>query len=206
VNVSLLRDVHHVPGARGWVRKQVLRSVARVVEWTTKLPGRGMNVSRVEDWLWVGGSVPRAQYAALAAQGLTAVIDLRAERCDDAAALRALGLELLHVPVLDRYPPSVEQLMKGVEWALPRLQAGGRLYAHCEHGVGRGPLMGLAVMVARGWEATEAYRLLRQARWQATLNDRQLGGLADFSTAWAARAGPVPNTSGRIASPSATGT
>jgi protein-tyrosine phosphatase len=203
VSVSLLRQVHHVPGVRGWVRKQVLRSVARVVEWTTKLPGRAMNVSRVNEWLWVGGSVARSQYPALAAQGLTCVIDLRAERWDDAAALNALGLELLHLPVVDRYPPSVEQLMKGVEWALPRVKAGGRLYAHCEHGVGRGPLMGLAVMVAQGWEATEAYRALRKTRWQATLNDRQLGGLADFATAWAAKMETQKQSAGV---PGATGT
>jgi protein-tyrosine phosphatase len=205
VNVSLLREVHHVPGVRGWVRKQVLRSVARVVEWTTKLPGRGMNVSQVNEWLWVGGSVPRSQYAALQAQGITAVIDLRAERCDDAAALAALGIELFHLPVTDRYPPSVEQLMKGVEWALPRLKAGGKLYTHCEHGVGRGPLMGLAVLVAQGADVKEAYRALRERRWQATLNDRQLGGLADFTVAWEARkaqeGGAIPP-----ASPEATGT
>lgn len=198
-HVSLLRDVHHVPGVRGWVRKQVLRSVARVVEWTTKLPGRGLNVSRVNEWLLVGGSVPRACYARLAAEGVTAVIDLRAERCDDAAALAALGIELLNLPVTDRYPPSVEQLMRGVEWALPRLEAGGTLYTHCEHGVGRGPLMGLAVMVARGWDAPEAYRALRKARWQATLNDRQLGGLSDFVDAWKQRA-PTSGPDGRAAS------
>src|SRR5688572_4222797 len=136
-----------------------------------------MNISRVNDWLWVGGSVPRSQYPALAEQGITAIIDLRAERCDDAAALAALGIELLHLPVTDRFPPSVEQLMKGVEWALPLLKAGGRLFTHCEHGVGRGPLMGLAVLVAQGADVTEAYRALREVRWQATLNDRQLRGL-----------------------------
>ena len=188
MSVSLLRDVHHVPGVRGWVRKQVLRSVARCVEWTTKLPGQGLNVSRVNDWLHVGGGVPRSRYMELKARGVTAVIDLRAERCDDAQALAALGIEFFHLPVTDRYPPSVEQLMRGVEWALPRVEKGGHLFAHCEHGVGRGPLMGLAVMVARGWEAPEAYRALRKARWQSTLNDRQLGGLADFVEAWKARA------------------
>ncbi|MBU8895798.1 dual specificity protein phosphatase family protein [Corallococcus sp. M34] len=185
---SLLRSVHHVPGVRGWVRKQVLRVVARGVEWTTKLPGRrALNVSRVNAWLHVGGSVPRSRYAELKAQGITAVIDLRAERQDDAEALAALGIDLLHLPVTDRYPPSVEQLSRGVEWALPRLDAGGVLYTHCEHGVGRGPLMGLAVMVARGWDAPDAYRALREARWQATLNDRQLRGLADFVAGWTAR-------------------
>ncbi|WP_163997622.1 protein-tyrosine phosphatase family protein [Pyxidicoccus caerfyrddinensis] len=189
MSVSLLRDVHHVPGVRGWVRKQVLRSVARCVEWTTKLPGQGLNVSRVNDWLHVGGGVPRSRYAELKARGITAVIDLRAERCDDAKALAALGIEFFHLPVTDRYPPSVEQLMRGVEWALPRVEKGGHLFTHCEHGVGRGPLMGLAVMVARGWEAPDAYRELRKARWQSTLNDRQLGGLADFVEAWKSRTG-----------------
>jgi hypothetical protein len=182
-----LREVHHVPGVRGWVRKQVLRSVARCVEWTTKVPGQGLNISGVNEWLHVGGSVPPSRYGELKALGITAVIDLRAERCDDAGALKALGIELLNLPVTDRYAPSVEQLMQGVEWALPRLQAGGHLYAHCEHGVGRGPLMGLAVMVARGAHAPEAYRVLRKARWQCTLNDRQLQGLADFVDAWARR-------------------
>ncbi|GEL70000.1 MULTISPECIES: protein-tyrosine phosphatase family protein [Myxococcus] len=187
MSFALLREVHHVPGVRGWVRKQVLRSVARCVEWTTKLPGRGLNVSQVNDWLYVGGAVPRSRYAELKARGITAVIDVRGERCDDAEALKALGIELLNLPVTDRYPPSVEQLMRGVEWALPRLEQGGTLYTHCEHGVGRGPLVGLAVMVARGWEAPAAYRELRQARWQSTLNDRQLNGLADFVAAWQAR-------------------
>lgn len=187
MSFTLLREVHHVPGVRGWVRKQVLRSVARCVEWTTKLPGRGLNVSQVNDWLYVGGAVPRSRYAELKARGITAVIDVRGERCDDAEALKALGIELLNLPVTDRYPPSVEQVMRGVEWALPRLEQGGTLYTHCEHGVGRGPLIGLAVMVARGWEAPVAYRELRQARWQSTLNDRQLNGLADFVAAWQAR-------------------
>lgn len=200
-HVSLLRDVHHVPGVRGWVRKQVLRSVARVVEWTTKLPGRDMNASRINEWLWVGGAVPRSDYPRLQAAGVTAIIDMRSERRDDEAALAALGIELLHLPVTDRYPPSVEQLMRGVEWALPRIEQGGTLYTHCEHGVGRGPMMGLAVMVARGWDVTEAYRAVREARWVVTLNDRQLGGLSDFVDAWQARTSQGgTGTGGRSAS------
>jgi hypothetical protein len=46
--------------------------------------------------------------------------------------------------------------------------------------------MRLAVMVARGAHAPDAYREVRKARWQTTLNDRQFDGLADFVTAWAA--------------------
>ena len=37
----------------------------------------------------------------------------------------------------------------------------------------------------------EAYRHLRHCRWQATLNDRQLAGLADFAEAWVAAPEPA---------------
>jgi hypothetical protein len=186
MSVARLRAVHERPGVAGWLARQSLRSLARAVEWTTKLPGPHLNLSTVTDGLCVGGAVPRARYPQLAALGITGVIDLRAECSDDRAALRALGIELLHLPAPDRYPPGREQLMEGVRWGLPRLLARGRLFVHCEHGVGRGPLMGLSLMIAQGWDAIEAYRHLRRCRWQATLNDRQLAGLADFAEAWAA--------------------
>ena len=45
------------------------------------------------------------------------------------------------------------------------------------HGAGRGPLLGAAVLVAGGYPAGEAMRVMRTRRWQATPNARQLEGL-----------------------------
>ena len=165
MSVSTLRDVHHMPGILGWVRKQLLRSRARLMEATARLRARTLNVSRVNEQLLVGGHVPVAAYARLRAMGITHVIDVRAERCDDREAL-------------------------------PRLANGGQLFCHCEHGVGRGPSMALAILVAQGWDATDAYRLIRKARWRVTLNDRQLEGLMRFVES--THAAPVPAGTSRF--------
>jgi len=175
---------------RGLVRwytlfgKLWLRGVARILEYSTKLHRQSLNLSRITDQLVVGGSIPSRGYPRLKAMGVTAVIDLREEAKDDEAALAKLGIELLYLPATDRYAASQDQLRQGVEWALERLGQGGQVYAHCKHGVGRGPLMGLAIMVAQGQTSSSALRLLRSKRWQAAPNDRQLAALLDFERAW----------------------
>lgn len=183
MSLDLLQDVHRPRGTFGWVRKQLLRGSARVIEWTTLLHRKTMNLAQVNEFLWVGGEIRRADYGKLAALGVTAVIDMRAERKDDAALLGKHGIELLHLPAPDHFAPSRDQLESGTQWALARLEKGGKVYTHCQHGVGRGPLMGLCILVGRGMAPQTAYSLMRQHRWQATLNDRQLAALADFSAA-----------------------
>ena len=182
---------------RGLVRwytllgKYWLRGVARILEYSTKLNRRSLNLSRITDQLIVGGGIPTWAYPRLKAMGVTAVIDLREEAKDDEAALAKLGIELLYLPATDRYAASQDQMRQGVEWAIERIERGGQVYAHCKHGVGRGPLMGLAILVAQGETASAALRLLRSKRWQAAPNDRQLAALLEFETAWRGRRDPL---------------
>ena len=157
-----------------------LRLVARILEYSTKLDRTHLNLTRITDDLVVGGAIPVRAYRRLQEIGVTAVIDLREEARDDEAALRALGIELLYLPATDRYAASQDQMRRGVEWAMERIERGGQVYAHCKHGVGRGPLMGLAIMVARGMTASDALRQMRGRRWQAAPNDRQLAALVQF--------------------------
>ena len=161
-----------------------LRGVARVLEYSTRIHRRTLNLTRITDQLVVGGSVPPRAYGRLKAMGVTAVIDLREEAKDDEEALRRLGIELLYLPATDRFAASQDQLRQGVEWAVKRIEAGGQVYAHCKHGVGRGPLMGLAILVARGETSSSALRLMRAKRWQAAPNDRQLAALLEFEQTW----------------------
>ncbi len=161
-----------------------LRGIARILEYTTKLNRKSLNLSRISDQLVVGGSIPVRSYGRLKAMGVTAVIDLREEAKDDEAALNRHGIELLYLPATDRFAASQDQLRAGVEWAMERIERGGQVYAHCKHGVGRGPLMGLAILVAQGETSSSALRLLRSKRWQAAPNDRQLGALLDFERSW----------------------
>ncbi len=89
---------------------------------------------------------------------------------------------------------SDDQLYSGVDWVLDHLAEGGRAYLHCEHGVGRGPLMGCAVLIAQGLTASEALHLVKSRRWQAMPNDRQLAALVEFEQSWRKRVSerPVP--------------
>ena len=132
--------------------------------------------------------------------GITAVIDLREEAKDDQAALAKLGIELLYLPATDRFAASQDQLRTGVEWAIERIERGGQVYAHCKHGVGRGPLMGLAILIAQGQTSSTALRLLRSKRWQAAPNDRQLAALLEFERGWSGRRAPLDPSSGESAS------
>jgi protein-tyrosine phosphatase len=88
------------------------------------------------------------------------------------------------LPTPDRHGFAYEQLHTGVDWVLDHIGNGGRAFLHCEHGVGRAPLMTSAVLVAQGYSAPEALRLVRSARWQALPNDRQLAALLSFEDEW----------------------
>ncbi len=48
------------------------------------------------------------------------------------------------------------------------------------HGVGRGPLLGMAVLVGAGRSPNDAFRLVRSRRAVAQPNSRQLEGLHEY--------------------------
>jgi rhodanese-related sulfurtransferase len=88
--------------------------------------------------------------------GIRAVVDLRAEECDDAALLQAAGIELLHLPTPDLEPASHEHLEAGVAFIRAHLDDGDKVLIHCQHGIGRSALLGLCVLVDLGWQPLDA--------------------------------------------------
>ena len=164
-----------------------LRVLARLMEWLTDLQPKQLNYSDVTPNLAVGGAFRKRQIKRLKQRGVTAVVDCRLEARDDAVALKNVGIEFLHVPTIDRHGFTYSQMLEGVEWVLAHIEGGGRAFLHCEHGVGRGPLMACAVLVAQGRSAQEALKLVRSTRWQALPNDRQLAALLTFEREWRAR-------------------
>jgi protein-tyrosine phosphatase len=142
-----------------------------------------LNMDWVTEHLAVGGRVHPDDVAALAQAGVTHVIDTRSEYCDDAELMAREHIELLHLPAKDTYPLTVEQLLEGAQWAAERIQQGGRILIHCEHGVGRSVLLTCCVLVYGGISAHEALQLVQQKRWQAAPNRRQVQRLREFEAA-----------------------
>jgi hypothetical protein len=154
------------------------------MEWLTDVQPKQLNYTDVTPQLAVGGAFRKRHIKRLRHRGVTAVVDCRLEAQDDAEALARAEIGFLHVPTPDRYGFTYAQMQQGVDWVLDHLANGGRAFLHCEHGVGRGPLMTCAVLIAQGHSAPEALRIVRSARWQALPNDRQLAALVDFEQTW----------------------
>jgi len=143
------------------------------------------------DWitpaLAVGGSFPTERAEHLARElGIGAVVDLRAEACDDEAVLRRHGLVFLHLPTLDHHAVSPAMLTDGVAFSRAQLAAGRKLLIHCEHGIGRSAVLALCVLVDGGLAPLEALELAKSRRalvspspaqyeaWRAWLARREL--------------------------------
>lgn len=110
----------------------------------------------VDDRLWRGGAPDDAGYRALAAAGVTTIIDLRAERSGRVAheLLDELGLRWVGIPVRDGQAPTAAQAVALVDAVA---SSPGVTYVHCGAGVGRtGALVG-------------AYRVAGGASWRSAM-------------------------------------
>jgi protein-tyrosine phosphatase len=141
-----------------------------------------LNMSWVNGHLAVGGRIRSEDIWALSVEGVTDVVDTRSEYCDDAQALAREHIDLLYLPARDTFPLTVEQLMQGAAWVDERIKHGGRVLIHCEHGVGRSVLLTCAVLVYQGMHARDALELVKEKRWQASPNGRQIVRLREFET------------------------
>jgi sulfur carrier protein ThiS len=153
------------------------KGFARVIEFT---PSR-LNFSWVTDQLAVGGAFHTSDIPRLRRLGIDGVVDCREEASDDEAALRQHGIDFLRLPTPDVHKLSQDALDVGVAWANERIDRGEKIYVHCLHGVGRGPLLGCCILVSRGQTAVGALQTVKTRRWQASPNEEQLGALIEYA-------------------------
>jgi protein-tyrosine phosphatase len=141
--------------------------------------------------LAVGGCYPIERAAELAAShGITAVVDLRSEDCDDDAALRAAGIRFLHLPTPDLEPAAAAMLDGGVEFVRAQIAQGGKVLIHCQHGIGRSALLALCVMVDQGWDPLAALSHAKGRRERISPSPSQYAGWARWLES---RGKPVPD-------------
>jgi protein-tyrosine phosphatase len=117
------------------------------------------------DQLAVGASFPMEHASSLAdAHGISAVVDLREEDCDDEARLRSAGIDFLHLPTPDQMSPSHATLERGVEFARNHIARGNRVLIHCQGGIGRSPLLALCVLADLGFDPLDALAHAKDCR------------------------------------------
>ncbi|MBC8163930.1 MAG: dual specificity protein phosphatase family protein [Roseiflexaceae bacterium] len=138
----------------------------------------GLNLSRLDDLLFIGGEFPCERWPALHALGIRAVLSLQGEREDifcDPLPARTLRLE-----VEDFHAPSLAQLEQAVAFLRESRQRGEPTLIHCHAGVGRAPLTAAALLISEGASASAAVRRIHDARPIIRLNARQRARLAEW--------------------------
>jgi protein-tyrosine phosphatase len=138
----------------------------------------GLNVSKIDELLYVGGQFTVAQWPALHALGVRAVLSLQAEREDefcDPTPARALRLT-----VEDFHPPTIEQLREAVAFIQGAHAEQLPVLIHCHAGVGRASLTASAFLMTQGLGHAEAFGRIQFARPIVMLNAPQLERLAEW--------------------------
>ena len=149
------------------------------------------DISWLTEQLAVGGCFPLERALDLAEDHrIRAVIDLREEDRDDAQRLRDAGIDFLHLPTRDLEPATIDMLDAGVRFARRYLDGGERVLIHCQHGIGRSPLLALCVLVDLGWEPLKALEHAKDCRAVVSPSRSQYEGWAK----WLERRGkPAPD-------------
>jgi protein-tyrosine phosphatase len=140
------------------------------------------DISRVADWLYVGGEIGRAEHTAwLKYRGVTTVIN---EACEvsDRRFCEQHQLGYYHMFWYDdQQPKSAHEFLHVLGWVgdeEAKLREAGAplcLYVHCQMGINRGPLLATFLLAAReGVSADEAWGRVRTARPVATAFGKQV--------------------------------
>jgi protein-tyrosine phosphatase len=129
------------------------------------------------DQLAVGGCFPIERAAHLAQDhAIRAIVDLREEDQDDEQMLERAGIHFLYLPTPDLEPASVPVLDRGVAFAREHIDRGGKVLIHCQHGIGRSPLLALCVLVDSGWAPLDALALAKDRRAAVSPSASQYDG------------------------------
>lgn len=108
-----------------------------------------------------------AQLEGWVADGVTDVIDLRGEHSDEAfVATHAPGIEYVWLGTHDDGGSQSDAwFYMGIAAALDALEDPNRtVLVHCHMGINRAPSMVFAILLALGWDATDALEAIRSAR------------------------------------------
>lgn len=140
----------------------------------------GINMTQINDLLYVGGEFRARQWPAMYNTGVRAVLSLQGEREDTFTGTPPT--RTLRLMVEDFYAPSIAQLQEAVVFLQEAHAAQLPTLVHCRAGVGRAPLTASAYLVAQGMSAADALTCIHAARPIIGLNARQLERLAEWES------------------------
>ncbi len=136
--------------------------------------------SQITANLYLGGQYNLRGLKKLKEMGITAIINMRMHSIYGAAHYE--GFDYLHLPTPDNTAPSMEDLVKGAEFARDAISKGGKVYIHCRQGLGRGPTMAIAYLLKMGATYEDAFAQVKKVRPFITPRPSQIRRLKELET------------------------
>jgi protein-tyrosine phosphatase len=151
--------------------------------------------SQINANLWLGGApdFPR-DYQFLLDHGISAVVNIRAEREDDTSFYQIHQIDYISFKTPDVAAPDPDTIDQAVQWMQHEIAGGRTVLVHCAKGRGRSATLTAAyLMAAEGLSLDQAVELLENKRRLTKIEARHRQVLA----AWSERFLPYDSSTGK---------
>lgn len=119
----------------------------------------------VDDHVIIGALPFKRDAKPLSELGVTGVVNTCEEYRGPIGKYDSVGIEQLRVPTVDFTHPSLDTVVKGVEFIERKIEEGGKVYVHCKAGRGRSATVVMGYLMKRyNLTPQEAQERLKKVR------------------------------------------
>ena len=126
--------------------------------------GSAPDISEISDYLYISAWPKGEHVDEIVSLGIRLILSMHWLRPQK--ALGRSPVQLLWLPTFDNpvFPMPIRTLRKGVLAALPVIENGEAVLAHCKAGVHRSVAMAACVLIGKGYTADQAMELIKSKR------------------------------------------